>query len=260
MSDDPVVAFRRRGMTIGEAYFDPAAADAPGLLRADLVRIVAAPSPVSDRGWRKRHTLVLDLGDDEDALLAQMHKETRSKIRRAADRDLVEVAGAARPTEAEVDAFADFYDRFAALQSVAPVFRPRLYALAARGSLVLTTAADADGEALVRHAYVAVGGRGYMLYSGSVLAESGDSATRNLVGRANRYLHWHDIRLFKERGFDLYDFGGLDVDERTPKTAGIARFKRGFGGRVVPVYSLTKARSLRGAAAQRILSLRGIEF
>jgi lipid II:glycine glycyltransferase (peptidoglycan interpeptide bridge formation enzyme) len=99
-----------------------------------------------------------------------------------------------------------------------------------------------------------------MLYSGSVLAESGDSATRNLVGRANRYLHWHDIRLFKERGFDLYDFGGLDVDERTPKTAGIARFKRGFGGRVVPVYSLTKARSLRGAAAQRILSLRGIEF
>jgi hypothetical protein len=260
VSDDAMVAFRRRGMTIGEAYFDAAAADAPGVGRVDIVRIVAAPSPASDRGWRKRHTLVLDLGEDEDALLAQMAKETRSKIRRAADRDPVEVTGAASPTDAEIDAFADFYDRFAGLQSVAPVFRPRLYALAAHGSLVITTAADTDGEALVRHAYVAVRGRGYMLYSGSVLTESGDSGARNLIGRANRYLHWHDIRLFKERGFDLYDFGGLDVDERTPKTAGIARFKRGFGGRVLPVYSVTRARSLRGAAAQRILSLRGVDF
>ena len=257
---DAMVAFRRRGMTIGEAYFDPAAADAPGVGRVDLVRIVAAPEPASERGWRRRHTLVLDLDGDEDALLGQMGKDTRSKIRRAAERDPVEVAGDASPTDADVDGFADFYDRFAAAQSVAPVFRPRLYALAANGALVITTASDGDGEALVRHAYVAVRGRGYMLYSGSVLSESGDSGARNLIGRANRYLHWHDIRLFKERGFDLYDFGGLDVDERTPKTAGIARFKRGFGGRVLPVWSLTKARSLKGAAAQRILSFRGVDF
>jgi hypothetical protein len=166
---DAMVAFRRRGMTIGEAYFDPAAADAPGVGRVDLVRIVAAPEPASGRGWRQRHTLVLDLGDDEDALLGQMGKDTRSKIRRAAERDPVEVAGTATPTDADVDAFAEFYDRFAGMQSVAPVFRPRLYALAANGALVITTAADADGEPLVRHAYVAVRGRGYMLYSGSVL-------------------------------------------------------------------------------------------
>ena len=97
-------------------------------------------------------------------------------------------------------------------------------------------------------------------YSGSVLAESADSGARNLIGRANRYLHWHDIRLFRERGFRLYDFGGLDVDERSPKTAGIARFKRGFGGEVRPVYSTTSARSLRGAAVRRILALRGVDF
>jgi hypothetical protein len=259
-SDDGVIAFRRRGVTIGEAYFSAAAADAPGLPRIDLLRIVAAFSPPSERGARKRHTLVIDLDDDEDRLLEQMSKDTRSKIRRAMQKDPLEVTSAAEPSGAQVEEFADFYDRFAAAQSVAPAFRPRLHALAEGGNLVLSGAAGEDGEVLVRHAYVAASGRGYMLYSGSVLAESEDSSTRNLIGRANRYLHWSDIRLFKERGFRLYDFGGLDVDERSPKTAGIARFKRGFGGEVRPVYSTTSARSLRGAAVRRILALRGVDF
>jgi lipid II:glycine glycyltransferase (peptidoglycan interpeptide bridge formation enzyme) len=224
------------------------------------VRILAAFSPPSRGTSRQRHTLVIDLAEDEDELLAGVSKDTRSKIRRAADRDPVEVAGDANPSGAELSAFADFYDRFAAGASVAPVFRPRLHALAERGNLVLTRVSDANGEVLVRHAYVAAAGRGYMLYSGSVLAESGDSSARNLIGRANRYLHWEDIRLFKSRGFELYDFGGLDVEERNPKTAGIARFKRGFGGEVRPVYSVTRPASLRGAAAHRILSLRGVDF
>jgi hypothetical protein len=203
---------------------------------------------------------VLDLSADEDGLLRQMSKDTRSKVRRAMERDPVEVSGAPSPSEAQIDEFVTFYDRFAEAQSVAPAFRPRLQALAERGSLVLTSAAGTDGDVLVRHAYVAVRGRGFMLYSGSLLDQSADSAGRNLIGRANRYLHWHDIRLFKGLGFELYDFGGLDVDERSPKTAGIARFKRGFGGEVRPVYSVTKACSLRGAAARRILAARGVEF
>jgi hypothetical protein len=259
ISDDGVVAFRRRCITIGEAYFDAAAADMPGLARVDLLRIVGAFSPPSERGSRTRHTLVIELAADDDRLLGQMSKDTRYKIRRAM-KDPLQVAAAPTPSERQVDEFADFYDRFAAAESVSPVFRPRLHALARRDNLVLTSATGGDGDVLVRHAYVAARGRGYMLYSGSLLAQSADSATRNLIGRANRYLHWHDIRLFKERGFDYYDFGGLDIEERSPKTAGIARFKRGFGGEVRPVYSSTTARSLRGAAVQRILALRGVDF
>jgi len=259
-ADDGVVAFRRRGLRIREAYFDVAGAEAPSLGRVDLLRIVGAFRPPSERGSRKRHTLVIDLAHDDDRLFEQMSKDTRSKLRRAMQKDLLQVAAAVDPSPGEVDEFADFYDGFAAANSVSAAFRPRLHALARHGNLVLTSVAGEEREVLVRHAYVAARGRGYMLYSGSVLGESGDSAVRNLIGRANRYLHWHDIRLFKERGFDLYDFGGLDVDERSPKTAGIARFKRGFGGEVRPVYSSTRARSLRGAAVQRMLAWRGVDF
>jgi hypothetical protein len=255
MTDDGVIAFRRRGITIGEAYFDPA----PASERVDLMRVVGAFSPPGE-GARQLHTLVLDLSGDEDALLAQMSKDTRSKIRRAMQKDPLTVGAATEPSAAEVDEFADFYDRFAAAQSVSGAFRPRLQALADRGNLVMTSVAGEDGDDLVRHAYVAARGRGFMLYSGSVLDQSGDSGARNLIGRANRYLHWHDIRLFKERGFDLYDFGGLDVTGRSEKTAGIARFKQGFGGEVRPVYSSTSARSALGAVVKRVLGLRGVEF
>ena len=254
-----MIAFVRRGLTIGEAYFDASVAG-PRDGRVDLLRVVAAFTPPSERGSRKRHTLVIDLAQDEDRILEQVSKDTRSKIRRAIERDPLQVAAACEPSQAQVDEFADFYDRFAAAQSVSPAFRPRLRALACGGNLMLTSANDEDGQVLVRHAYVVARGRGYMLYSGSVLAESADSGARNLIGRANRCLHWHDIRLFKERGLSVYDFGGLDVDQRSPKTAGIARFKRGFGGEVRAVYSSTSAHSLRGAAARGLLALRGVDF
>jgi len=255
---DGAIVFRRRGIRIGEMYFD--AASAHDLGRIDLLRVVAAYSPPVEHGARERHTLVIDLAGDEDRLLEQMSKDTRYQVRRAMQKDPLRVAGTVQPSSAMVDEFSDFYDRFASAQSVSPAFRPRLHALANRGNLVLTTATDEDGAVLVQHAYVAARARSYMLYSASVLAQSSDSSVRNLIGRANRYLHWHDIRLFRDRGYDLYDFGGLDVTGRSEKTARIAKFKRGFGGEVRPVYSSTSARSLLGTAAQRMLGLRGVDF
>jgi hypothetical protein len=257
VTDDGVIAFRRRGITIGEAYFDPEATGEASLGRVDLLRIVGAFSPPSRDSARELHTLVVDLTQDEDAILAGMSKDTRSKVRRAEQKDALSLDAIPAPSSADVDAFADFYDSFAGAMSVAGAFRPRLHALAEKGNLVLTEVRGEDGDTLVRHAYVAARGRSFMLYSGSVLSEASD---RNLVGRANRLLHWHEMRVFKERGFDVYDFGGLDVTGRSEKTAGIARFKRGFGGEVRAVYSTTSAKSLRGAAIRRLLALRGVEF
>ena len=152
---DGVVAFRRRGLTIREAYFDAPHAGAPIRGHVDLLRVVCAFRPPSERGARKRHTLVIDLAEDDDRLFEQMSKDTRSKIRRAMQRDPLRVAAAVEPSPGEVDEFADFYDAFAAAQSVSHVFRPRLHALARHGNLVLTSVTGEDERVLVRHAYVA---------------------------------------------------------------------------------------------------------
>ena len=47
---------------------------------------------------------------------------------------------------------------------------------------------------------------------------------------ANRFLHWHEIEQFKQLGYELYDLGGIPIDERDPEKNAIARFKGEFGG------------------------------
>ena len=45
-----------------------------------------------------------------------------------------------------------------------------------------------------------------------------------LSGILNRYLIWHELQTYKDKGVELYDFGGC------PKTGSIAQYKMSFGG------------------------------
>jgi lipid II:glycine glycyltransferase (peptidoglycan interpeptide bridge formation enzyme) len=92
-----------------------------------------------------------------------------------------------------------------------------------------------------------------MLYSGSRFRQFKDNSVRNLIGRANRLLHWYDMLMFKNRGILRYDMCGIDITQRTPETTRIAQFKRGFGGQIVPTCSETSPRSLKGTLVISIL-------
>ncbi|KYP13648.1 peptidoglycan bridge formation glycyltransferase FemA/FemB family protein [Flavihumibacter sp. CACIAM 22H1] len=72
---------------------------------------------------------------------------------------------------------------------------------------------------------------------------------KNEIGKANKYMHYSMIRHFKNKGFQVYDFGGyslpLDADFR--KFSGVNQFKKNFGGEEVvyrnfasPAYYLLK--------------------
>lgn len=73
-----------------------------------------------------------------------------------------------------------------------------------------------------------------LLYSASLFRTSDHATDRAAAGRANRFLHWHDMLHFKMSGCATYDPGGIDVFGRSWETARIASFKRGFGGFVRP--------------------------
>jgi hypothetical protein len=256
---DGAIVFRRKGLKIGEVYFRSTRPE--GLRRVDLVRFISAPTPPPrKRAPSDLHSLTIDLTPDEDRLFEGVDGESRRLIRRSTDRDLVRAVTFDAPSEETIAEFADAYDRFAAMQALAPCFRPRLRVLAAAQSLVLSAARTEDGRTLVWHAYVGFGTRVQMLHTASTLHEAGANDERNLIGRANRLLHWQDMRHFKERGFAVLDLGGIDVTGRSEKTTQIARFKRSFGGEAVPVHSWTEPRSLKGALALAALRLRGNDF
>ena len=254
-----LIRFRRRGIDVAEAYF--AEPDVATLPPVDYLRVLGVHEPHSALPWRLRQTLVVDLSASEDEILGQMSKGTRYEVQRASKRDALAADVYETPDGATLAAFVAYYGDFARSRSLAPAFRPRLEAMAAAGMLVLSRVTrEGDDTALAWHAYAAAGRRALLMHSASRFREASDSAERNLVGRANRLLHWHDMLRFKERGVPDYDLGGVDVAQRDPATARIAAFKKGFGGQLRDTHACSTARSPKGRLVQAAMRLRRIDF
>lgn len=255
---DEVIVFRRNGLRIGEFYFSNSPVQPPQ--KVDLFRIAGVLDPREPDKWKAANTLIINLTQGEEELFSQVQKTTRYEIRRALDKDELALTTYANPSLEEVAEFCDFYDEFAGSRSLRPIFRPRLYSLARANMLVLTSAGKQVETPLVWHAYVASQKRMMLLYSASLFRHTETSADRNLLGRANRCLHWKDILHAKKIGALLYDMGGIDIVGEDPQKARIAEFKRGFGGQVVATYFRTCPRSFKGRLVQRLLGLMSMQY
>src|SRR5205807_10670344 len=135
-----------------------------------------------------------------------------------------------------VSTFADYYDDFARTKALRRVFRPRLDALAENRMLMLSRVTHEGMPTLVWHAYAAASGHVLLMHSASLFRSYADSSDRNLIGRANRYLHWHDLLWCKAAGYESYDLGGIHLGGEDPEASRITASKLAFGGRPPPVH------------------------
>jgi hypothetical protein len=253
-----IVHYRRGGLEIAELYFvDELPEPLPA---ADLLRLVAVPRPTSDSAWSRRNMLSIDLTLPEDELLQAMGRNTRYKIRRAMRRDRLHVETFESPTPELVATFTDYWDQFATSKSLRPIFRPRLYAMADSGMLVISRVSHEGMPPLAWHAYAVASGRALLLYSASHFRSYRDSAERNMIGRANRYLHWHDMLWCRAAGCEWYDMGGINLAGEDPATRRVTEFKLGLGARPQPTYMRTGAVSARGRLAKTLLRLLRIDL
>jgi len=245
-----MITYNSRFLTRGEIWFD----EEPDHRGLDWLLYNQRSRPVPGAKWKYFHSLLLDLaGPDE--LLAQMNKDTVYKIRRARDKDKVACALCETRDAAALDAFEEMYNRFAAVKGLSPLERPRLNSLAATGNLDLSVAKDAHDTPLVYHAYYRNSHRTTLLFSASRFRELADSAARNAIGRANRYLFWTDMLRSKELGLEYFDFGGWYPGTTDAGLLKINEFKKGFGGRVVREYQCEQILSLRGWVVLRAAAL-----
>jgi hypothetical protein len=200
--------------------------------------------PPAGSSFHDYHTLLIDLGDTEERIQENFHKETRYKIRRAEARDSLESRQISAPDESDIRDFHAFHSSFAKGKGMAPVDIEYLVAAANAGCLRLSSIQQ-QGEVLVWHSYIAIDCRARSLHSASQLREA-NASQRTLIDRANRYLHWQDMLNFKRQGVRIYDFGGL---YRTKDDQGFLRinpFKLSFGGTRVTEYDGVLACSTLG--------------
>ncbi len=217
--------------------------DAGALAGADFFRFEPKTDPSAEAGMAKKirdvqpgQTLLIDLRQDEEVLLAAMHEKWRYNIR-LAERKGVRVFMAGEKDSTALDVFWSLMtetterDRFRAHDK--DYYRLMLETLPGDPSIDGQTRpvarllfAEHDGKILAAS---------LMLYFGrTAIYLHGASSRERREVMAPQALQWHAMQDAKAWGYADYDFWGVAPEgaENHP-WAGITRFKRGFGGRYI---------------------------
>jgi hypothetical protein len=242
---------KSRYLTRGEVWFDGEASDTCSV---DWIIYHQRSCPVPSAKWRYFYTYVVDLTQSAEQLLARLSTNTAYKIRRARERDeiICERCDSSDPTV--LDQFEEMYNSFAAVKGLHPLDRAQIDSIAAVGALDLSVAKDSQGNTLVYHADYCDQRRARSLYSPSLYRKLSDSAARNFIGRANRYLTWSDMLRYKDAGLKCYDFGGW-YHGADPAMLKINEFKTGFGGQILREYECEQILTLKGWLALNLFKL-----
>jgi lipid II:glycine glycyltransferase (peptidoglycan interpeptide bridge formation enzyme) len=95
----------------------------------------------------------------------------------------------------------------------------------------------------VYHAYIYDESNACLWYSASDFRNP--NVDRNLAARANKRLHFEDIKYFKEMGLQRYDWGNIS-SRNNENPNGIDYFKASFGGTYAEVYCYTVGNTFLG--------------
>ena len=192
---------------------------------------------------RALETIQHDLTKSKDDLLMAMHRETRRQIRRAADHNLEHIV-IENPSDTDLKRFQEFYNHFAKnkkTHTCNSFHMKTMKLLREKNGLTLTYIKNQQNEVYCYRVYITDGELAMNLYSATHFRMVESPEFKKVLSQANRSLVWENISNFKDEGYKLYDVGGLTED------GNIRRFKLGFGGEIVHVYSGYEANSMIGA-------------
>jgi peptidoglycan pentaglycine glycine transferase (the first glycine) len=193
---------------------------------------VAITERLLDRGWQPsaeqiqfRNTLLIDLSEDEETLLAAMKSKWRYNVRLAGRKGVTVRPG----TAGDLPLLYDMY-RGTALRD-GFVIRPFEYYRDAWGSFVESglahpLIAEVDGDAVAMVILFRFGDRAWYMY-GASLAQHRDKMPNHL-------LQWQAMRWARSVGCTVYDmWGAPDEPVESDPMWGVYRFKQGFGATFV---------------------------
>ena len=179
---------------------------------------------------RKNHqpaeTLMIDLTQKQDEILAQMKQKTRYNIRLAEKKGVkVKVS----ENEKDLEVFWQLVQETAQRDGVS--FHGKDYY-----QKMLEVIPQSNLELLLAYKEEKIIGAVLLSFYGEVatyLHGASSNEDRNLM--ANYLLQWEAIKRAKEKGCEKYDFFGIAVNENKEKWAGITKFKKGFAPEIEPV-------------------------
>lgn len=200
-----------------------------------------------------QYTVFSDLNLSKDELNRKISKNYRYEIRRA-ERENIAVKmyfGKEILNESNlIESFCDTYNQMFAEKKMNKKLNTKYIKSAVENNFMTITIASHEGKNFGFHAYVTDNNNALLLYSASLLWT--DKTLGNLIGYANKYLHWKDMCYFKDKGITNYEWGGL-ASKDTPN--GIDKFKMSFGGDVLEGKNYIIANSFKGKLYLKLLKI-----
>lgn len=233
-----IVSKKNKGIPIIDCWYAEHA-----LAMRGVIRYHEAEKPIGARP-EKQETLLSDLREDEETILSRFSGNCRYKVRRAPREGIVCSARYGKEiTEQDIMAFTDFFEQFWASKGVSYTEKDKCRAMmrqyASAEAMALTTASIGE-KLLVYHTYI-MDSRRVRLYQSASQFRTDESITTNIVGFANRYLHYQDMLFFKRMGKEQYDWGGAG---KTEEVKSITTFKESFGGEPAAFYNGVEVRGV----------------
>ncbi|MBC5637997.1 peptidoglycan bridge formation glycyltransferase FemA/FemB family protein [Ornithinibacillus sp. BX22] len=199
-------------------------------------------------------TSLIHLNREEEEIFADIHKNTRYKINRAEKRDPIQCYVTDSPSDVQLQQFVTFFNSFAKHKQIQAANLERLKSFRDRQAIIYSYVTDEKDRLLCAHIHYIVNNYSCLLYSASARFEN--SQIRNMIGRANRLLHWQDIKLAKAKGLTWYNFGGISTNEKDIPHQKINQFKMEFGGQIVDVLTSVYGITMFGKCAAFLYKLK----
>jgi lipid II:glycine glycyltransferase (peptidoglycan interpeptide bridge formation enzyme) len=240
-----MIQYSRRHLRWGEAFFSEVSGKI--MEKIDVLSILQSPNKI---GYSHDfYTLHIDLKISEYELFRNIRKNTKYEINRARNKD--SIISKTLDAKEYIDLFIIFYNKFAMTKGLRPMQEIEKIRLLVENDMFVIRAAFYNSEMIVCHTYItdendSINRRARLTHSVSLFRESEDNNFCNLVGRANRMLHWEDMLYFKKNGYALLDLGGWYMDEKDKERVLINQFKKSFGGIVVKEYNCLIPKTLKG--------------
>lgn len=180
--------------------------------------------------WFKKsifNTWIISLLQDEEAIFRRFSDTTRNEINRA-QKEWIQYWHTIKPGIHELKEYHKFYNQFLKAKWLRTTSLSDI--MKYKGHLFLTYSL-LDNERLNYHLYITDQSteKVRLLQSCSLFRNESDKNKINVIGYANRWLHYHDIKLFKDLWYKEYDRGWLYLWEDDKQKVNIDKFKLSFG-------------------------------
>ncbi len=220
----------------------------------DVITLFGNDKPITGEKNTKQYSLVNDLSLGLDSLM--LSKTVKNEINRSQRENVIVKQLNSAQLKSSRSVLQDYGEMYHGMYESKGMPNEHLnihdVEMYLSADCFLLTIAYIDNEPMVYHGYIYGDGHCRLLHSCSNFRIN-DKEVRNAIGRANKYLHWEDMRYFLEYGIASYDWGGVSsLDE----PSGIDKFKMAFGGQPVEYYNITINNSIKARLLKAIYKLK----